>query len=391
MSRILLVGGDADFNVGDAAIRHAICVTLAQADHSARISIVSASRSPSALPPGVSQVLPKGLRHGAAQWRAARTQDLIIVGGGGLFQDDDSRIKMPWWAGRLAALRGSGTPIAGHCIGAGPLAHRESRLMARMACATMRSVTVRDEFARRALQPCTSRALSVVPDPAFMLEPRADCDAAQWLQTLGVPAGRPLIGVALRRWFHVRGGFLPHRVRAGLGWGADAGSAPMSRVLGSLARVLQDTARDMDAGVLMLPSYLAAHEGDIGACAALAARLHGVPCWTAQIADPRLYKAVTGRLGLLVSARMHPLILAAGMGTPIVGLAYNGKFGGCMQALGGASQLLRIEQLALEGGDHELAQCIGIALRNGERIRQRAESLAVQARGATRQLLELLP
>ena len=100
---------------------------------------------------------------------------------------------------------------------------------------------------------------------------------------------------------------------------------------------------------------------------------------------------MTGQLGLLVSARMHPLILAAGMGTPIVGLAYNGKFGGCMEALGGAPQLLRIEQLALEGGDHELAQCIGSALRNGERIRQRADALAVQARSATRQLLELLP
>lgn len=36
----------------------------------------------------------------------------------------------------------------------------------------------------------------------------------------------------------------------------------------------------------------------------------------------------------MVSARMHPLILAAGSGTPIVGMAYNGKFCGWFGMLG---------------------------------------------------------
>src|SRR5690606_6997481 len=59
MSRILLVGGDADFNVGDAAIRHALCATLVRADPGARITIVSDARRDAAPPPGVVRILPK--------------------------------------------------------------------------------------------------------------------------------------------------------------------------------------------------------------------------------------------------------------------------------------------------------------------------------------------
>src|SRR5690606_10451566 len=68
MSRILLVGGDADFNVGDAAIRHALCATLVRADPGARITIVSDPRHRAAPPPGVVHILPKGAPHALTQW-----------------------------------------------------------------------------------------------------------------------------------------------------------------------------------------------------------------------------------------------------------------------------------------------------------------------------------
>ena len=54
----------------------------------------------------------------------------------------------------------------------------------------------------------------------------------------------------------------------------------------------------------------------------------------ARIADPRLYKAVLGHAALIVSSRMHPLILGAGMGVPLVGLSYNDKFRGLFDQLG---------------------------------------------------------
>src|SRR5690606_30297978 len=390
--RILLVGGDADFNVGDAAIRHALCATLVRADPGARITIVAHSRHRAAPPPGVVRILPKGAPHALTQWRAARRQQLIIVGGGGLFQDDDSRIKMPYWAARLAALRASGTVIAGHSLGAGPLMHAESRLMARLACATMRSVSVRDQFALQALQPCTSHALMVVPDPAFMLEPRPASEARALLRQLGIAPGRALIGVTLRRWFHARGGFIPHRARDRLGWGRSTGQQGMTRLLATLAAVIPRIARELDATVLFLPGYRAGHEGDVDACAALAARMPHTATCTAHIVDPCLFKAVTGELRLLISARMHPLILAAGMDVPLVGLAYNGKFAGCLDALGAGRQLLNIDQLVADDAGALLEHRIRAALDQcGDSVAQRAAVLASQSRAATLALLDLLP
>jgi polysaccharide pyruvyl transferase WcaK-like protein len=390
MPRILLVGGDADFNVGDAAILHSLCGALSEADPAVRISVVSALHSTSR-PPGVAEVLPKGSRHFATQWLAARRHDLVIVGGGGLLQDDDSRIKMPYWAARLAALRAANARVAGHCLGAGPLRHAESRALARLACATMQSISVRDETARETLQACTDRPVSVVPDPAFMLRPSPAAEARQYLRTLGVPEGRPLIGVVLRRWFHKRGGFVPHRLRASLGLDRNAGTAEMLAVTATLGAAVSRLAATLDAGVLLMPSYLAAHEGDVEACNALASRITGTDVHVAHVASPTLYKALTGELRLLVSARMHPIILAAGMGTPVLGIGYNSKFAGSMKLLGIAQQLLWFDEMSDGAAGERLEQGALTALANPADLAGRAAVLADRCRTATRGLLDLLP
>ena len=265
MPRILLVGGDADFNVGDAAILHSLCSALSEADRAVRISVVSACRRPRARLASLT-FCPKEAATFATQLLAARRHDLVIVGGGGLLQDDDSRIKMPYWAARLSALRLANPVIAGHCLGAGPLHHAESRALARLACATMKSISVRDESARRTLQACTTRPVAVVPDPAFMLQPAPAAEARHYLRTLGVAEGRPLIGVVLRRWFHKRGGFVPHRVRASLGLDQNAGIDQMQALTATLGAAVSRLAARLGAGVLLMPSYLAAHEGDVDAC-----------------------------------------------------------------------------------------------------------------------------
>ena len=89
---------------------------------------------------------------------------------------------------------------------------------------------------------------------------------------------------------------------------------------------------------------------------------------------------------------MHPLILAAGMNVPVVGLAYNGKFGGCLDALGAGGQLLNIDQLVADDAGALLEQRIRAALdQGGDSVARRAAALASQSRAATLALLDLLP
>jgi polysaccharide pyruvyl transferase WcaK-like protein len=386
MTNVLLLGGDADANLGDAGILAATCRCLAAFEPDVAITIVSKRRRLRGLP-GLARVITPGPASFAALLGAARQQDLIVVGGGGLLQDDDSRIKVPYWASRLLALRVFQRNIVGLSLGVGPLDHAESRASARMICELLNSVSVRDEFARDWLQRCSDRPVEVVPDPAFMLEPAAERDAVAYIRSLGLSPDRPLLGVAMRGWFHARGGFVPRKVRFGLGARDTHRKVERERFADKLAAEIGGLAHRLGASVLLMPSYCLAHEGDLEASEALAARIDGVSVGLAKIDDPSLYKAVSGRLALLVAARMHPLIFAASMGVPVVGLAYNGKFEGAFRLLGLHDQLLDLGGVSngVEPGWLEAPVQAAFAASRG--ARDRTAELAQRVREHTRALL----
>ena len=86
--------------------------------------------------------MPGGIRH----------RKLTCCGGAGLFQDDDSVVKMPYWALRVAAARLLAPRVVAYALGIGPLDARLSRWCAKLAFACMARVTVRDERAREVAQ-----------------------------------------------------------------------------------------------------------------------------------------------------------------------------------------------------------------------------------------------
>jgi polysaccharide pyruvyl transferase WcaK-like protein len=384
MRKVLILGGDSDYNLGDAAILAALCAQFA-ADGATRVTVTS-SRPAKRLPQGATDVISRGLRSSAEVLRAAHAADLVVIGGGGLFQDDDSRVKMPYWASRIATLKLANGNLAGHSVGAGPLRHPESRLAARITCSTLASVSVRDPFAHAALSACTRKQIDIVPDPAFMLAPASQSTADSYLASIGITPGRPILGLSLRKWFHSRGGFLPSRMRIALGMQDDRGRQTMSDLLAQLATVLVPIAKQLGASILLLPTYTAAYENDVDICREFARLVRDCDVNLAAIDDPTLYKAVTGRLTVLVSARMHPLILAAGMGTPVVGLAYNGKFSGMFDMLGIPQRMLWLDQAAGELAS-TLPKLVEEALHAKDGLQQRAAGLAETVRARTTALL----
>ena len=120
VASILILGGDAVGNLGDrgypaghvplaCGVRAELALTVVSRD----AQRVRQSFGPSAVPRG-----PRGL---LAFCRAIRRSQLVLVGGGGLFQDDDSLVKMPYWALRGPLVRLLGRPVVGYALGVGPL------------------------------------------------------------------------------------------------------------------------------------------------------------------------------------------------------------------------------------------------------------------------------
>lgn len=289
--------------------------------------------------------LKRGWRGLGSLARAAHQADLVICGGGGLFQDDDSLLKMPYWAVRLAFLRLLAKRIAGFSIGAGPLRHPVSRLFGRLALQTLEPISVRDPLALAVLQPLTQKTVEVVPDPAFLLQPAGQSAARQLLLEAGVPSDKRLVGVSVRRWFHTNSNFIPHKHVTRLGLHRNRGKPMMSAFTKYIATALDDVADHLDAHIVFMPTYNVQHENDASVCEAIAERMRSDSFSMLSVDDPKLYKAITGLLSVMLCGRMHPAILAAGQGTPIVGLAYNQKSFGMFSLLGQGARCISMADL----------------------------------------------
>jgi polysaccharide pyruvyl transferase WcaK-like protein len=151
----------------------------------------------------------------------------------------------------------------------------------------------------------------------------------------------------------------------------------MSTFIKELANVLEKLSKQLDCGILLMPSYDLAHEGDVVACRMLEGELKGkVPIGFATIHSAGDYKAVAGSLKLMVSARMHPLIFAASMGTPIVGLAYNGKFEGLFEQLQLPPRIIWLDEFRGASPASRLLQMALEAVEDATDLRHRAGELA---------------
>jgi polysaccharide pyruvyl transferase CsaB len=123
--------------------------------------------------------------------RALREADMLVVGGGGLFQDTHYEHTVATYslALSLAVALGKGVIVWG--VGVGPFRRASNRNLTARALALTDEVTVRDPNSVSALGPAWTRRTRVVSDAAWWLERSAGA--------LG-ERERPTIGLILRHW-----------------------------------------------------------------------------------------------------------------------------------------------------------------------------------------------
>jgi polysaccharide pyruvyl transferase WcaK-like protein len=386
--RVLIIGGDADGNLGDRAILLGLCVQArAITDH---IDIAFSSAN-SEWWQGRLQatVLRPGLAGALAVCRTAARSDLVLCGGGGLFQDDDSLVKVPYWFLKIALMRALCPRVVGFSLGVGPLDSPISRVFARLAFGCMTSVSVRDPKALSVAQPLSRTPVGLTPDPALLLPAAKPEEARRALRSQAVPLDpdRPLVGVALRRWFPPRKRVIPHKLASWLGYAPEESSPEMERLVLQLAQVLNRLHREHGAHLLFLPSYDQPHEGDAQICQRIMALLDPHSSSILRLSDPSLYKAVTGELSVLLGGRMHPTIFAATMGTPTVALSYNQKFHGFFSMIGREDYVLDVERFVGERRVGCLSQLLDRALSEGRMRVDRIEALAGEGGRRLEQIL----
>ncbi|HET6469393.1 MAG TPA: polysaccharide pyruvyl transferase family protein, partial [Geminicoccaceae bacterium] len=163
------------------------------------------------------------------------------------------------------------------------------------------------------------------------------------------------------------------------------------RLIALLAAVLD---RQVERGIeiVFLPTYCAASEGDDRLAEAVRARMARTSAaHLLRLAEPRLYKACTGELTAFLGGRMHPLMLAAGMATPVVALAYNPKFHGLAQMIGIEDRVLDVAAFVRDGPALGLDGLLDRALSGPRFPQQTIDALIEELRRGVRALVHALP
>jgi polysaccharide pyruvyl transferase WcaK-like protein len=269
--------------------------------------------------------------------RDLRGVDLLVLGGGGLINDHWPLV-IPRYLAWVLAARMVGTPVAWIGVGVGPIQRRAWRWMARLAARLSGPVLVRDEGSAELLRGATGRA-TVMPDPVLFLDPPAPARP------------QPMMGLIVREPVHGRE---PEAVAL---LELLARFAAAGRASGLLPRLL-----------LMDP------EADRGFARRVADRLaRDGDCPPTEALGPSAARtwAQLGELRVVVSVRLHGLLLSAMAGVPCVPVAYDAKVTAAAERLGLADVVLAPEHV----GDDAVARALA-AVQDPDRVRQVAERVS---------------
>lgn len=330
--RVLVVGYFGFGNLGDDAILDATLAGLRRAcSPPPEVVLVAGEPASAAARFGVSAVHWQDVD---AIAETVRSVDLVVIGGGGLFQDwwgvdpdlllDPRHWGMALYAGPAILAAAMGRPVALHALGVGPLGSEPARRLAKAASDAAVSVVVRDEGSRALLEACGVEPgrIAVAADPAFALNAQPGTDAGEWREALGGHRG-PLVAAALRPWTVAENG--PD-------WE------------GEVARGLDLVIERHGAAVVLVPLQPVHHEWppgyrsdtdvDVAGRVREAMRHHqraviaGTPGTAGEAA------ALLGACDAVLAMRLHAAVLAAIAGTPSAALAYDPKVASCCEALG---------------------------------------------------------
>jgi polysaccharide pyruvyl transferase CsaB len=271
-----------------------------------------------------------------AMIEAGRTADLMILGGGGLFQDhygfDPDLMLTPrhgnisYYGGFALLASMTETPLAVYGIGVGPLDTEEGRRYTRLALSQADRLSIRDGASLELVA-----GLGIDPDrlvlgadPAFLLQGASPSMLPEVLTTQGAPNASMTIGVSVRPW-------------------RDQSWHPR------LAAALDRLVTRYEARVVFVPFQMSPHRHEDDAGTSLAVLTSMKEKKRAVILQggytPAERQAILGGCDLVIGMRLHSVIFAANTHTPVVALSYDRKVAQVMTELGCPELVVELESL----------------------------------------------
>lgn len=320
--RIATVGFQGFGNVGDEAILAGLEAALEGTG--AAVRIVFSGPHPEAISafPAARRMVTWRHLPTLAALRALRGVDLLLLAGGGIFNDHWNGV-VPRYAGWVFAARLVGARVAWAGVGVGPLRRRVFRFLTRLAARTSRPVLVRDAVSASLL--ARAGVPRIIPDPSLFL-PRPSAPLRPE-DELALVVRAPVASDAALE---------PGLIEALADLAAGRATAGRRVTLLSMSAAADDALRARLNG-------------------ALAAR--GAPPIGWEVLGPTPTEALArlAMAGEVVTVRLHGLLLAALANVPVVPIAYDAKVRAAAKRLGLSDVLVPLDAVSSATLEERLA------------------------------------
>lgn len=289
--RIVISGYYGFENIGDEAILFAIIRSLKEMDPQMEVVVLSGNPAYTKEKHQVDAVSRWNLKKMAS---AIRKADLMISGGGSLFQDQTSNKNIWYYAGVIKLARWLKKPVLVYAQGIGPVSRRRNQQLVKKIFQSVQLITVRDVYSRQSLETFgVTNPIQIVPDPVLGIDPAEF--QSKWLAEKDITQKK--LAVSVRAW-----------------------SQDLS-YLKKIAMALDDLAAKGYA-IVFIPMHGVYDEKTSRQLKKLMRQNAYIAPWGCSINEKI---AIIKESDVLLGMRLHALIFAAIGNTPFAALSYDPK------------------------------------------------------------------
>ena len=295
--RVVLSGYYGFHNVGDEAILQAIIHALRAEKSDIKITVLSNDPDYTKKTYGVNAVNRWKL---GEVFKAIRSADGVISGGGSLLQDKTGMKSVPYYTGiMMIAHRILRKPFFVYAQGIGPLDQSVSQKLVKYALSKADFLSVRDQESFDLLRKIgLNGEIELVPDPVMGMEYKERLNRA-WLEKEGLTE-KPFITVAIRDWTSL--GFAEFKEK--------------------IVEVLDRCADEGGYRIVFLPMH--GEHDDVFSSEIMGAMKNPASIFPYDASIEEKVSLI-GDSSLLIGMRLHALIFAAIAHTPMIGISYDPK------------------------------------------------------------------
>ncbi|HZK44352.1 MAG TPA: polysaccharide pyruvyl transferase CsaB [Syntrophomonadaceae bacterium] len=313
--KIILSGYYGFDNAGDEALLSAITTSIKELEPQAEFVVFSGAPKRTSLLHNIKAI---HYMNPLQLIKELITADLLISGGGSIFQDVTSTRSLIYYITVVALAKLFRTPVMFYAQGVGPINKNISKNLMRLIANRVDLITLRDIESGELLTKIgvTKPPRQITADPVFSLKAQTeDIEKMQKMVFNLDLKGKPLIGVSVRKWEALDG------------------------YQAELALLLDDLI-DQGYEIIFIPL---AYPQDIEESEATASLMQRKAHIIKENLSSQEHLALIAELDFLIGIRLHSLVFAAQSGVPFAGISYDPKVSAFLATFGQEPLTLKYE------------------------------------------------